>query len=127
MNFYTLKQELDLPAYDSLSDADATSLLNTVDILRNLPSINGSILLEAQDAADYIGLSDSKKTQWLSLCALSSIDPFGAAVDAAIDIWGVGTSTITNLNSIRRETISRATELGLPVIKEENVRYARTL
>lgn len=127
MNYLILTNELALPAYSGLTDQEAADSLNNADIERNLDLVTGTALIDAQNSAEYIALSDAKKAQWLALCGLNEIDPFGTVVDIAIDIWGAGSVTLSNLNAIRKETIPRATELGLPFLYSENVRFARTL
>lgn len=122
-----LQDELALPAYSSLSDADAAALINVVDVSRNRTSIPGTELLEAQDAVEFVALTDAKKAQWLALCSVGSVDPYGAAVDIVLDIWGGGTTTVANLAAARVETISRAVELGLGVVTLGQVTATRGL
>ena len=127
MDYKILNTLLQMPEYLALSDIDAATALNTVNLKYDLESLKGYQLINAQDDTEYIALSDAKKAQWLSLCALETIDPFGTAVDVVKDIWGSGSMTVSNLNLLRRETVSRAARNGLPEVNAENVRYARTL
>ena len=127
MNFQTLKAELDLVLYSAMTDAEAATELNAVDKTYRLPSMSGAELFKNTDAAEYNALSDTKKAQWLSFCALDSIDPSGVAVSVVTNIWGGGTTTVANLSAARDVLKSRGEVLGLGFISEENVRYARTL
>jgi len=111
-----LQDELALPAYSGLSDGDATALLNDEVISRHRATISGNELLEAQDPTEFIALSDAKKAQWLALCSMNVVDPYGAAADIGMDIWGGGTTTVSNVVAIRDEDISRAQQLGLGIV-----------
>jgi len=110
-----LKDELALPAYAGLTDAEAADLLNLPNIQRNKTSMSGVELLEAQWSTEFAALTDAKKAQWLALCGLSSVDPFGVAVEIVKDIWGNSSITVSNLAAARVEIISRATELSITV------------
>jgi len=111
--------------YSTMSDLEAANDLNTIYQEINRTSMTGSELLSHADAGEYSALIDSKKDNWLSLCGVDSINPFGSAVQVVIDIWGGGSITIANLQAARVETISRAQELGITV-NEGDVNHART-
>jgi len=127
MNYDVLAAELALPAYVAMTDAEARDSLNLVDIVRIKLSMTNKELLAEQDAGEYIALTDAKKSQWLSLLGADSIDPQGQAVEIVKDIWGNGSTTMSNLNAARNETISRATELEIGEVSEGDVAFARTL
>ena len=127
MNFATLNAELQLAKYAAMTNLEAADDLNLVNISRGRSSMTGNELLEAQDAGEYVLLVAAKKSEWLYLCGITSHDPYGPSVEIVKDIWGNASTTVANLAASRTETISRATELSLPVINQEHVRYARTL
>ena len=110
-------------------DADAVTAaneLNAVNRSRNLSSLTGDQLFAATDATEFGGLTDVKKQLWLAFCGRSEIDPFGAANVAFVQwIFGGGSDTVTGLASLRTETVSRATELGLPYIRPGHILEAR--
>lgn len=127
MDYNILAAELALPAYAAMTDAEARDDLNLKDIVRIKLTMTNTELLAEQDSVEYIALTDAKKSQWLSLLGADTIDPQGQAVEIVKDIWGNGSVTMSNLNTARNETISRATELELPVLAEGDVSFARTL
>jgi len=112
--------------YAAMTDLEAANAMNVVNRPRNRTSMTGSELLSNQNSADYNALSDTKKDNWLSLCGVDSIDPFGSAVQVVIDIWGAGSTTIANLQTARVEAVSRAQELGITV-NEGDVNHARVI
>jgi hypothetical protein len=109
----------------TMSDQEIADDLNTVYRTRNKTSITGSEVFEQTDATEYDALTDVKKSQWLSFCGISILDPFGSGKDVVIEIFGGGSNTVTNLNNIRIENITRANELGLPTITIGHVESAR--
>jgi len=110
--------------YAAMADLDAANAMNVVNRLRDRTLMTGSELLGHADVAEYNALSDAKKDNWLSLCGVDSIDPFGSGVQVVVDIWGGGSQTIANLQAARVETISRAQELGITV-NEGDINHAR--
>ena len=114
----TLRDELtndpETRGYAGMTDQQAfDSLTGTID--RPAAEITGKEIFAAQNNTDYNGLTDAKKSQWIALTAHDSIDPFGPAVQVAIDIWGGGSQTIADLNTLRNNYQSRAQELGLNI------------
>ena len=127
MNYSILNIELLDVKYSSMTDIEATIDLNILNIIRIKSSMTGNQLLESQDSTEFIALSDGKKSQWLALCGLDLIDPQGQVIEIVKDIWGIGSVTISNLSTNRNETISRGMELGLGLIRERDIRFARSL
>lgn len=111
--------------YAGMSDLQIVQLINTVDRTVNRTSISGREILSQQNNADYAALSDAKKSQWIGLTGHDNIDPFGPAVQVVIDIWGVTSQTVLNLQASRTKTVSRAQELGLGSVDEGDVLQAR--
>jgi len=110
--------------YLVMTDLEAANAMNVVNRPRNRTSMTGSELLGYADAAEYNARTAEQKDNWLSLCGVDSIDPFGSAVQVVIDIWGGGSQTIANLQAARVEVISRAQELGITV-NEGDVAHSR--
>ena len=129
MDYNILKTELEDVAYSAMSDAEAATDLNIVDIPRIKARMTGSELMESQDTTEYIALSDAKKAQWLAVVGVGSdgVNPSGNIVEVIRDIWGNGSVTITSLGVNRNEIVSRATELTLGVVRESDVRTARAM
>ena len=111
--------------YSTMIDLEAADSLNIVDRPRNRELMTGSELLANTDSAEYNSLTDSKRDQWLSLCGVDSIDPFGSVVQIVIQIWGGGSTTISNLQAARIILISRAQELGLGQVNEGHIQGVR--
>ena len=124
MTVLALRAELDLATYNGMTDQQAADELNAVDKTFRLLSMSGGELFAQTDATEYDLLSDTKKAQWLSLCALTSVDPSGVVESIVTDIWGAST-TLNNLATARDVLRSQAFILGLGTISPENVRFAR--
>jgi len=111
--------------YSTMSDLEIKNSLSTPNIPHNRESISGSELLGLANAAEYANLTDINRDNWLSLCGVDSIDPFGSAVQLVQSIWAGNPLTIAALVAARTELISRAKELGLSYINEGHVQGAR--
>lgn len=111
--------------YSGMNDADVAADLNTSYRVLNVESIAGSELMNNVDSAEFASLTDVKKAQWLALCGIDRVDPFGPAVQFVLDIWGAGSNTISNLQNARVEQATRAEELGLFLVTEGEVTAAR--
>nr|NIR92464.1 hypothetical protein [Gammaproteobacteria bacterium]NIW96976.1 hypothetical protein [Phycisphaerae bacterium] len=81
------------------------------------------------DAVEFDNLTDTQRSEWLSLCAVDQMDPANgtAAANTATRIFGGGSTTIDNLQNLRTKTISRAEELGLGPVNIGDVQNARVL
>ena len=112
--------------YSTMSDLEAANDLNLVRIEVNRTVMSGSELLGHADALEWNLRTAEQKSNWLSLCGIDSIDPFGSAVQVVISVWGAGSVTIGNLQAARVETISRAQQLGITV-NEGDVNHARAI
>ncbi len=118
-----LKTELDTDplgrGYAAMSDQEAADDLNTSYRTRNRTSMTGDEIAQAADPAEFNGLDDGSANNtadiqghWLILCARETIDPFATAnVQLVIAIFGAGSTTVSNLNTARVESITRAEEL----------------
>lgn len=113
-----LLTELADAAYDGLTPAQKANKLVTDTVTRNRDSMTGSEVWENTDATQFGVLTDSQKSQWLAMCGIETLDPFGPAVSIAIDIFGGGTATITNLQAARVETVSKAASIGFGNLTE---------
>jgi len=112
--------------YSSMSNQEIANDLNTVYRQINKLSMTGAEVFYNTSAAEYAALSDSKKSQWIGFCGIGEIDPFNTVAVAFVEyIFGVGSTTMSNLQNARKENASRATELGLPTIFEQIVADAK--
>ncbi len=132
MNYITLSNEINSDplarGYAGMSDQEVADDLNTTYRTKNKTTVLGSEVLNATDDAEFTALSDVNKDRWLALCAVEQINvTSGVAKSLEASIFGPGTTTRTNLLTLRTESISRATELELETVLSGDVQYARTL
>jgi hypothetical protein len=111
--------------YSGMTDEEAANSLNTVNRGRNRTSMSGREMADNINNTEYDGLSDTKKSQVLSLVGATDIDPFGFVANVLKDVFGVGSTTLVALIAARVETISRAEEIGIGWVRPGNVTEAR--
>jgi hypothetical protein len=106
--------------YSGMTDAQVVTDLNTVYRTRNKSFLSGDEVFAATEPTEFNALDDGSSTladiknQWLSFCGRDTIDAFVTANEQfVIDIFGGGSTTVSNLQDLRTEDISRAQELGL--------------
>ena len=131
MNYTALKAEIDAGhpdtgAYDADS-AIAAQQINAANRTRIKASMTGSEIFAATDSAEFDGLTAAKKDLWLAFCAIDNQNPEagGLAQLFTVSIFGGGSTTVSTLGSIREESISRSTELGLGTVKQVHIDKAR--
>jgi antitoxin component HigA of HigAB toxin-antitoxin module len=107
--------------YSGMTDAELLTSLNAADRDRNRTSMTGREVKSQIDAAEFAAKTDAQKQQIIELLKRDDLDLFGLDKEILADIFGSST-TETNLLAARVESISRATELGLPEI---DARYLR--
>ena len=129
MNITALAAELagghpDTGAYDA-DAATAADQLNTVNRTLNRASMSGSEVLNAVNAAEWIGLTDAgRQTVW-DIVHLGTLNPFGVEATLLIEVFGGGSATITALAAARKDDVSRAVELGLGFVYAGHIQNAR--
>jgi hypothetical protein len=111
--------------YSGMNDAAASADLNTVYREKNKTSMTGSEVLNAIDQTEYNALADANKVLVWNLMALGTLNPFGMESDLLVGAFGGGSATITALAAARKESISRAVELGLGQIAPGDIENAR--
>lgn len=117
-------------------DADnqiAADQLNAVNRTRNRDVMTGDEVFEATDQTEFQSLPNGQGNNpdsyghWLIFCARNELNPFSTSnVNFVTDLFSAGSNTLANLNNLRREDISRATELGFPFMESGTVARART-
>ena len=130
-----LKAELtsghpDTGPYDA-NDATAATEINTVNRTRQRVTMSAGEIMEAIDNAEFAALSvahQARVDRVLGLGAEIIIGPGNGhnAVQELL-VFGGGSATITALASARNVAISRADEIGLPVIRAYDVTFARAM
>lgn len=118
--------------YSALSDQAAADSLNAVDRDRIKSSLSGDDVFNAADPAELAALAKGTSAQkaefqmFLAICARESIRPDGNATTRLIrEIFGAGSTTLTNLDVLRTETVSRGDEIGFGTVGLGDVAEAR--
>jgi hypothetical protein len=120
-------------AYDA-DDQIAADQLNAVNRQRNRTAMTGDEIFEATNQAEFEALDKGQGNtsddygHWLIFCARNELNPFSTAnVNFVTDMFTAGSTTLANLNNLRREDVSRAVELGLGSPNAGDVGIARSL
>jgi len=115
--------------YSGLTDAQLLTSLNTADRSRNRTEMTGREVAANIVDAEYDALSDAKKSQFLELIgrrgdslSRAALDPFGFPANVVKNIFGSGSTTVSNLATARVETISRGVEIGWGVVTTKDLR-----
>lgn len=135
MDYQVLKDEITndplARGYSGMGDVAVAADLNTLYRERDRKIMSGSEIWAQTVSSEYNALSEladnNEKHKWISFCGILEHDPFGNSAQFVIDIFGISSVTVINLAAARVETITRATELGLGVISEGDVEYARAM
>lgn len=138
VDYVALKAELaaghpDTGPY-SPDDAVAADQLNAVNRTRNRTSMTGDEVFQATDSAEFNALDNGSGTtsdvqhRWITFTRSQDIDPFATAnVQLVISIFGNPSATVSNLQALRVESISRGVELELGVLKVGDITTARSI
>lgn len=113
--------------YSGMTDLQAATSLNTVYRTVNRPQLTSAELLDALDEAEYDALTTAQKGKLNVLLGMGAmnVEPGKVARGWLLSMFGVGTATRTALVAAVVRTVSRAEELGLPVINAGMVQKAR--
>jgi len=127
MDYLALKDELTnghpvTGAYDA-DDALAAGEINALNITSIKASLSGSEMWANTDPTEFNTLTDGKKLEWLSFCAIENHNPEnnGLAHKFVEYVFGASSDTETALASTRTETTSRAQEIA------GTIRYSKIL
>jgi hypothetical protein len=133
MSAQIIKTEIDIDpltrGYSGMSDREIADDMNTKYRERNRTSMTASEIYNQIDQTDWAALTALPLQQqeiW-DILHLGELNPFGREADRFNAIFGGGSDTIIALNAARKESISRATELGLSFVKEGHVTEAKLL
>lgn len=131
MNYAVLTSELvDDPeslGYASMTDEEATVSLNGLTRVRNVVSVSGQDIFEAVVPTEYNALTADQKALLLGIIGMGEILVNGTNTKAALlAMFGVLSTTRTNLAALQIEAISRAMELGLGRVKVGYVQITRS-
>lgn len=127
-----LKAEIDtdplIRGYAAMDDGQvADSLMNTIDRERNRASMTASEVLNAVVVSDLDAVTAAQQVKFWNLMGIGELNPFGVEVTILTNIFGSGSATIAALAILRKESVSRAVELGLGSVNVKDVTRARAI
>lgn len=132
MTYGTLREELENDplerGYAQMSNAEVATDLNTEYRTRNTYQFRASELLSVIDLPEYNGLTGSEKAEIkfiLQVPGIHDSSPGSTTREVLIQFFGKESQTLTNLDEMTSESISRAEELGLPTVRRYHVSKVR--
>jgi|GEM_PF-3292999 hypothetical protein len=108
--------------YTGMTDSQLIASLNAEDRSQNRTSMTGREVKSHIDATEFAGKTNAQKQQVIELIKRNDLDLFGLDEDILVDIFAGDSATATALSAARKESISRAAELGLPEITPRYLR-----
>lgn len=111
--------------YAGMTDRGAADDLNTEYREQNRDTTSASEVLNAANPTEYAALSDTKKDAFWGLLSIGQLNPFGVEAQIMVQLFGAGSNTISTLQQIRVESVTRGAELGLGHVKVGHVQEAR--
>ena len=130
MNKYlAIKKELDSnpSLYSALNDKEVTDELNAVNKQENKSSMTGDEILANIDTAALSALTGDHAIKVMGIVGMDHVDPFGPAAQIFIDAFGGGSATIVSLQAARVKLVSRASQIGIGIVRVGDVANARSL
>ncbi len=128
MNIDVLKTEITgdplARGYAGMTDEEVAIDINIVYRTSNKATMSGTEVMNAINKAEFNALPATDKQMVWDILHLGSINPFGLEADLFSDIFGIST-TITTLQTLRKNDISRGVELGIGNVRVGNVEEAR--
>tara|TARA_Y100000310_G_C20702209_1_gene830960 strand:- start:6538 stop:6882 length:345 start_codon:yes stop_codon:yes gene_type:complete len=89
--------------YAGMTDEQVLADLRAETRSRNRTSMSGREVAAGVINAAYNALTDAQKSQFLALVVSDDIDPFGMGANVIKDLFGAGSTTVTNLAAARVE------------------------
>tara|TARA_R110000772_G_scaffold237481_1_gene349385 strand:+ start:744 stop:1133 length:390 start_codon:yes stop_codon:yes gene_type:complete len=111
--------------YAGMTDQEAADDLNTEYRPRDRSSMTSTEVWQAIDVTELRALADGDRSLVMAVLQFESINPFGNEAALFTALFGGGSTTLTALATARVETISRAVELALRLVRAGDVRNAR--
>ncbi len=102
--------------------------LQTINRTRDKTSLNPSEVYQNIDQGEWLALSAAEQDEvWNTLHLGDPLDPFGREATRFIAIFGGGSATITALQALRVDNISRLQEIGISgTVTEHQINRARS-
>ena len=116
--------------YDVMSAASAASNLGELTASQLSPVIDPGAVYNAVEGDEWDNLSAACQAEFYNIVHIGTTEGLdtGAGTRArsqVLQIFGPASSTVDNMLDAARVPISRATQIGLPVVKEGHVLKAR--
>lgn len=113
--------------YAAMSDAEAAADLNMKYRTRNRGAMSASEVLNAVDQTEYAdpAFTAEKKAAFWGLLGIGELNPFGVEAQIMVQLFGGTSGTISALQQIRVESVTRGVELGLGHVKVGHVQEVR--
>lgn len=129
MDYESLFNEIDLDplgrGYSGMTDTQIAADLNTEYRTRNLERLSATEVFNAIDKSEWDLLLETHRATIFNLLHMGQLNPFGVEASIFVDIFGGGSTTISDLSDMRTEAVSRAAELGFPRIYIHHIETAR--
>ena len=116
--------------YATMADAEVAADMNLLYRAMVRDTLSSADVYEQIDVAEFQGKTDAQKVYVRDLLGLGDniqVGPDSKARTVLIAVFGGASVTISALAAILQVSISRATELGLGIVKPGHVQVARTL
>lgn len=111
--------------YATMTDAEIAATMNAASRTRNRTTMSASEVLNAVVASEFTALTAANKALLWDVLHLGTLNPFGVEATLITGVFGAGSQTIAALAALRKETISRAAELGLETVSVGYIAKAR--
>ena len=98
----------------SVDAATAAGELNAVNISEVRSFMTGSEIFALTDSTEFGGLTDAKRSLWVSFCGIDRHSPEnnGTAHKFVVYIFGDPSDTLSNLASARTTLVSRVSQIS---------------
>lgn len=132
MDYKALKAQLATDplarGYAAMTDAQTAADLNTAYRTRTLDRMNSADVFENINRTEFTALTAAQQARVDRILGLGEgILVNGKARQELIAVFGGSSSTVQALAAAVTVTISRATELGIPVLSSQMIGNARTI
>jgi hypothetical protein len=116
--------------YSGMSNASAALNLNQISASRWLERLDQSDIFEAINDTEWDTLSSASQAEVNNLLQVGTVNglligPGTRARSKLRGVFGVSSSTAVELIELATERLSRASEIGLPLVREGHVQKAR--
>jgi hypothetical protein len=111
--------------YASMTDEEVLADGHSKYRERNKSSLTGSEVTNAVDVTEFNALTSEQEQRFWNVVGISVLNPFGVESTILTNIFGAGSATIIALIALRKESISRFQELGVPGVKLGHIQEAR--